>query len=55
MAKGYLRESAASGTDRAKCERLIRRGWRPGLTYGEVLGRRPKQRPYVKGGQDCVR
>lgn len=44
MAKSYMRQSAASGGDRAKIERLIRRGWRPGLTFREVLGRNRNRR-----------
>lgn len=48
--KSYLRKSAASGTDQAKIEKLIARGWRPGLTIGEVLGRKPK-RTFRRGGQ----
>jgi hypothetical protein len=47
MSKSYLRASKASGTDRAKVELLIRRGWAPGRTFGEVLERR--RRPANKG------
>jgi hypothetical protein len=31
MSKSALRFSKASGTERAKIEKLIRRGWRPGF------------------------
>ena len=47
----YMRASRASGSDRAKVELLIRRGWHPGLSYGEALARKGrKQRRYAGGG-----
>jgi hypothetical protein len=44
--KSFLRKSAASGTDRAKVEKLVRRGWMPGIKIGGVLSNRRKK----KGG-----
>ena len=44
--KTYLRKSAASGTERAKISKLIRRGWHPGLKIGDVLSSRRR----AKGG-----
>ena len=36
--KSALRYSKASGTEKAKIERLIRRGWKPGFRIGDFLG-----------------
>jgi hypothetical protein len=41
--KTFLRKSAASGTERAKIRKLIRRGWHPGLKIGDVLSGRRKR------------
>lgn len=47
----YLRASKASGSDRQKVSRLIRRGWQPGRSYGEVLAhRKPERAPLREGG-----
>jgi hypothetical protein len=35
--KSFLRKSAASGTERAKIEKLVRRGWQPGIKIGDLL------------------
>ena len=53
--KSRIRGSAASGSDRRKIEKLLRRGWTPGRTYGEVLARKAKQQPRAGagGGQDA--
>jgi len=40
--KSSRRFSKASGTERAKVEKLIRRGWEPGKRIGEVLRNRRK-------------
>jgi hypothetical protein len=45
--KSFLRKSAASGSDRAKIEKLVRRGWQPGIKIGDVLGNRRRKQ---KGG-----
>ena len=42
MAKTFLRRSKASGTDRAKVERLLKRGWHPGKRIGNYLSNRQK-------------
>jgi hypothetical protein len=42
MGKSYLRRTRASGSDKIKIERAIRRGWQPGKRIGDVLGRRKK-------------
>ena len=44
--KSTRRFSKASGTDRAKVEKLIRRGWEPGKAIGKVLSRSNR-----RGGQ----
>jgi hypothetical protein len=33
------------GSSSRKIERLLRRGWSPGRTFGEVLARKQKQQP----------
>jgi hypothetical protein len=40
--KSALRFSKASGTERAKIKKLIRRGWRPGKRIGDILSNRWK-------------
>ena len=40
--KSAMRFSKASGTERAKIEKLIRRGWQPGKRIGDVLKNRRK-------------
>lgn len=40
--KSARRFSKASGTERAKIEKLIRRGWQPGKRIGGVLSNRRK-------------
>lgn len=40
--KSALRFSKASGTERAKIEKLIRRGWQPGKRIGDVLRNKRK-------------
>jgi len=42
--KNFLRKSAASGTDRAKIEKLVRRGWQPGIKIGDVLSNRRRRK-----------
>jgi hypothetical protein len=44
LMKSYLRKSSASGTDRAKIEKLVRRGWQPGLKIGDVLSNRKRRK-----------
>jgi hypothetical protein len=36
--KSANRWSKASGTEKAKIARLIRRGWKPGFRIGDFLG-----------------
>ena len=40
--KSHLRFSKASGSERAKIQRLVRRGWRPGIRIGDFLSRKWK-------------
>ena len=44
IVKSFIRKSAASGTDRAKIEKLVRRGWQPGLKIGDVLSNRKRRK-----------
>jgi hypothetical protein len=54
MAKSHLRLSAASGSDRRKVELLIRRGWKPGRTFGECLARIPSKSKPDRLGQEVT-
>jgi hypothetical protein len=40
--KSNMRFSKASGTERVKVEKLIRRGWQPGKRIGDVLRNKRK-------------
>lgn len=50
MAKSFLRISKASGTDRSKVDKLIRRGWRPGIKIGDLLSRKRNRK---EGRLEC--
>jgi hypothetical protein len=41
--KSAIRGSRASGTEKAKIEKLIRRGWKPGFRIGDFLGGKKKK------------
>jgi hypothetical protein len=55
MPKSHLRWSAASGTAKRKIERLLRRGWQPGLAIGKILEdrRHKERRPQVSQEGGC--
>jgi hypothetical protein len=40
--KSPYRSSKASGTEKAKIDKLIRRGWQPGKRIGDILSNRRK-------------
>lgn len=54
MPKSWIRASRASGSDKRKVEKLIRRGWQPGVAIGQIL-ESPKRKGQVpvRGGQYC--
>ena len=49
--KSAMKFSKASGTERAKVEKLIRRGWRPGCRVSDFLHRRKHQRRLAVGSK----
>jgi hypothetical protein len=40
--KSHIRWSKASGSDKRKVEKLLRRGWEPGKRIGDFAGKKSK-------------